>query len=442
MINIKRGKVVKFDYDRAFQTKLLRTLYADQDFTCTTGTHLSPQHFDKNTHQWVAKHIIEYAQKHGHGIGLDALNIELDRAIKREPRRWTRDLIDATRSTIAKLDSRVKDRSFIKEELFKFIKNQTTREAILASLDHLDAQDFEAIDDEFQRVLEVQESLHGGFGQFFARDIEQRTKRRREFVKNGISTGLKLDEYMKPGGLPPKALGVVIAPSGKGKTHTLVHLGRSAVLDSNVPVLHVTLEMSEDAILDRYDAAFTGIPVQRLEKKTRTVERLVKKLGKKHGEMLVVKEFPTGTLTVPALKAYIRQLERVAFYPGLILIDYADLMLPTRLGRDRDSSYEEMGQIYVELRGLSYTVGSGGVPIWTASQTNKSALNKEFFDWNDIAESSKKVHVADVVLLLQQTLQEKKRRRARIGVGKNRFGPDKFDVPVMTDWSRSIIRSA
>lgn len=433
----KAAKRPKFTYDKAFQLRLLRTMFQDQDFTCTTGIYLSPAHFEKKAHRWVAQAIIHYATKHGHGIGVDALKIELDRSIKTEPRRWTTDLVDAVKAVIERLDAKVKDKSFIKEELYRFIKHQATRDAIIASLDHLDAQDFEAIDQEFNRVLEVQESFNGGLGQFFVRDIAKRTKARQTYEKNGVSTGLKLDEYLKPGGLPPKALGVVVAPSGKGKSHILVHLGKSAVLESQKKVLHITLEMSEEMVLDRYDASFSTIPLNRLEDKPKAVRKKVRQLGKEFGEFLVVKEFPPASLTVPALRAYIRQLERIAFYPDVIIVDYADLLLPSQVGRERDA-YEEMGLIYQELRRLSYEINC---PIWTASQTNKEALNKEHFDWNSIADSSKKVHVADLIILFQQTLAEKKKKQARIGVGKNRFGPDKFDIGIRVDWSRSTIRS-
>lgn len=433
----KKKKRLKFTYDTQFQARLLRTLYQDQDYTCTTGIYLSPSHFEKRTHRWIAQEILRYATKHGHGISQDALRIELDRASKVDSRKWSKDTIEATKATIERLGSKVKDKSYIKEELYRFIKHQVTRDAILESVDHLEVQDYEAVDQAFNKVLEVQESMSGGLGQFYVRDVSQRTTKRIEYVKDGISTGTKLDDYLKPGGLPPKALGCVVAPSGKGKTHILVHLGKSAVLESNKKVLHITLELSEDMVLDRYDAAFSNIPIGRLEEKPKSIRRTVKQLGEQYGEFLVVKEFAPASLTVPALRAYVRQLERIAFYPDMIIVDYADLLLPSQIGRDRDA-YEEMGLIYQELRKLSYDTNC---PVWTASQTNKEALNKEHYDWDKIADSAKKVHVSDLIVCFMQTLGEKKKKMGRIGVAKNRFGPDKFDLQVRTDWSRSHVRS-
>lgn len=442
-MNIHKGKRAKrkadqFDFGISFQSKLVRVLFDDSDFTCTTGIHLNPGAFEKKMHQWFAKKIVGYAKKHGHGISKDALEIELKRDIKLG--KLQKEHRDAAEALIDRLDKPVKERSYIKEEMFKFIKHQAIRTAIINCAGpggHLERFDYEAIDEELAKALEVQESLNGGLGTFYVRDVKERTTKRKKYVKDGIATGTKLDDFLKPGGVARKNLACVVAPSGKGKSHNLVHIGRSAIIESNAKVLHITLEMSEEAILDRYDAAFSDIPVQRLEEKPVSVKRIIKKLGKQYGEFLVVKEFPDATLTVPALRAYIRQLERAAFYPDVVIVDYADCMVPTFRAREKDS-YEEMGQIYSELRKLAFETNT---VVWTASQTNRNALNKEFFDWNDIADSAQKVMKSDLVVCFQQTREEKKRKEARWGVAKNRLGPDKFDLKLRVDWSRSHIRS-
>jgi replicative DNA helicase len=428
------AKTAKFAYDRPFQIRMLRTLYQDPDYTTSVGINLSPKHFERRAHRWLATKMIDYANKHGHGIGEDALRLTLARDIKtgllsKVDRDEAVQLID-------RLERPVKDKSFIKEELFRFIKNQTISSAIRASLDHLSTHDFEAIDKEFLKVIEVQEAMTGGLGHFFVRDVKTRTKKRREYEKNGISTGTKIDDYLKPGGLPPKTLGVVVAPTGKGKSHILVHLGKSAIIESNAKVLHVTLELSEEAILDRYDAAFSGIPINNLERKPKTVQRAVTDIGAKYGDCLVVKEFAGATLTVPALRAYVRQLERAAFYPDMIIVDYADEMMPTIATRDHNQ-YEEMGVIYRELRKLAFDLN---LPIWTASQTNRDALNKETIDVNSISDSFKKMMIADLVICFCQTLDEKKKRIARLFTAKSRLGQDKFDIKIRVDWSRSTIK--
>jgi len=421
-------------YDSTFQRKMIRVLFQDQDFVTTTAAHLKHDVFDSPAHRWLARTMIGFAGKHGHGISADGLKLERDRAVKMKTLKL--DHAQKVDSLVKSIDRPVPDRSFIKEELFRFIKHQAINQAMRSSLDHLDRLDFEAIDQEWARVLEVKQELDGGLGHSFVTGVDERTKRRRKYEKNGVSSGTQLDEHMKPGGLPPKALGVVLAPSGKGKSHCLVHIGASAILESNAKVLHITTELSEEMISDRYDARLANIPVQRLEEKRKTVRAKVLELGKQYGDFLRIKEFAPATLTARSLRAFVRQLERIAFYPTLIIIDSADDMIPLYASRDHNA-YDDYGMVYRELRGLAFELN---IPIWTASQTNKDALNKEFVDWNAVADSSKKVMVADAVVILLQTLAEKKQKAARLFFAKNRFGGDKFDVKVRLDWSRSTIR--
>lgn len=443
-MKIVKGKKPKrshdqLDFGTSFQSKMVRTLYQDPDFAYTTGQYLNPKAFDKRLHQWFANKIVSYSKKHGHGINAEALRHELKRDIKTGY--LQKDYYEPGQALIDRMDVPVKERSYIKEELYKFVKHQAFKTAILNSADpnkgHLATGDYEAMDAEFAKVAEIQESLTGGLGTFYVRDVKERTTKRKKYKKDGYSTGTSLDEILKPGGVPKKNLACIVAPSGKGKSHNLVHLGRSAIIASSAKVLHVTLELSQEVILDRYDAAFANIPVQRLEEKPVAVKRAVRELGRQYGEFLVVKEFPPATLTVPGLRSYMRQLERVGFYPDIVIVDYADEMLPTHRARERDA-YEEMGQIYSELRKLAVELN---VVVWTASQTNKGALTKENFDWNDIADSSQKVMKSDLVICFLQTLAEKKNKTARWWVAKSRLGPDKTDVKLRVDWSKSQIRS-
>lgn len=425
------------DYGKDFERRMLRVLFHDNEFAITAGVHLSHQHFSTPGLRWLAQKLVAYVKEHGIGVSKDALHIELERDLKIG--RLTRTNADSARALVDTIDAPVKDRSYVKDELFKFIKNQTVDRAIRASIDHLDAQDFTAIDGELQKVLDLQTSMDGGLGHFFVRDRNIRRERRKAYAPDGISTGMLLDEKLKPKGIPPKSLTTIVAPSGVGKSGVLMFMARSAVMLSNVPVLYVTTELSEEVICDRLDASFTNVPITMLEKERRDVSRKVRDLGKKYGEFLVVKEFPPATLTPGGLRAYLRQLERVGFYPRAVYVDSADDMVPDAgdRGRDKDG-YEDYGAVWRGLRGLSYAIHA---PFATASQTQRGALNKEHVDWDYIADSAKKVMVSDVVLMLQQTRDEHKEKTGRFYIAKNRFGSAKVDWKVRLDWARIDIKT-
>lgn len=424
----------KVDYGKDFERRMLRVLFADNEFATTAGVHLNHQHFSTPGLRWLAQKIVGYVREHGVGITKDALQIEL----KRDARigRITKSNYDSAKALVDTIENTVKDRSYVKDELYKFIKNQTIDRAVRASIDLLDAQDFDGVDREFQKVLDVQASLDGGLGHFFVRDRKLRKDRRRGYTPNGISTGLFLDNNLKPKGLPPKSLTTVVAPSNAGKSSTLVYIGKSAAV-SGAKVLYVTTELSEDSICDKFDAAFTATSINMLEKERVGVSKKVRKMGRKFGEFLVVKEFSPGVLTPTALRAYIRQLERVSFYPTMVIVDSADDMIPDVRTRDNDT-YEDYGQVWRGLRKISYEVLA---PVLTASQTQRGALNKEHLDWDYVADSAKKIMVSDVVIILQQTREENEKKLGRFFVAKNRLGPAKWEWKVRLNWAKNDIRT-
>ena len=62
--------------------------------------------------------------------------------------------------------------------------------------------------------------------------------------------------------------------------------------------------------------------------------------------------------------------------PDLIIVDYFDLLLSH--SNKTDSTYAEQGGVYIDLRGMS---GELGIPIWTASQTNRSTIDSEVIEF-------------------------------------------------------------
>lgn len=422
-----------FEYSAGFQNRMLRVLFQDPQFTCTIGLCLDPKLFDGRIRQWMASILMTHAKKHGVGASLDAVQIALRRDLHLR-RLQPADEASAD-ALILKLQRPVADRSFVKEEIFRFAKNQVVRDVIMHSLDHLDRLDFESIDREFSRVTEMTALASGGLGHFYVRDVESRLETRKKvYEKNGIPTGTRLDDFIKFGGLWPKSLGCVVGGYARGKTSSLVSMSRAAIIEGGKRVLYVTLDESDEAaICDRFDAGFIDVSLTDLANEDDLVRQTVEELGTKYGEFLVVKEFPPATLTVPLLRSYLRTLEMKAFYPDLIVVDYADYMLPTVTA---EKTYESQGNVYIELRGLLIEKNVAG---WTAAQLNREGMRRDTADGSFVGESIKKPQVCDLMVVLNQTAQEKKAKIGRLWVDKNRGGPAQFELPVRMDWARQLL---
>ena len=109
----------------------------------------------------------------------------------------------------------------------------------------------------------------------------------------------------------------------------------------------------------------------------------------------------------------------------MVLVDYADLLRDTGVkGATRHDIM--LGNIYEDLRGLA---GTYQVPIYTASQANRSALEEDVIDASKISESYTKVMIADFVVSLSRKTTDKISGTGRWHVIKNRFGPDGLTFP-------------
>ena len=118
----------------------------------------------------------------------------------------------------------------------------------------------------------------------------------------------------------------------------------------------------------------------------------------------------------------------------MIIIDYADLLLSH--SNRSDSTYQEQGGIYIELRGMS---GELEIPIWTASQANRSSIDSEVIEADKVSDSYAKVMNADFIMSMSRRSKDKLNNTARIYIMKNRFGPDGITFPCKMDTNSGVL---
>ena len=139
-------------------------------------------------------------------------------------------------------------------------------------------------------------------------------------------------------------------------------------------------------------------------------------------------------VSVKKLQQHIEKMIATDNRPDLIIVDYADLLLSH--SNKTDSTYAEQGGVYIDLRGMS---GELGIPIWTASQANRSAIDSEVIEADKIADSYAKVMNADFIMSWSRKSKDKLNNTARCHIMKNRFGPDGITFPCKMDTNTGFI---
>ena len=321
-------------------------------------------------------------------------------------------------------ESEIDGAQYIKDNAIDFCRKQVLKSAMMKSVKLIKTSSF----DEIQKV--IHEALKLGtdnnFGHDYLKDFEERFTIK---SRNPVSTGWHRIDDLCQGGLGKRELGVAIAPTGAGKSMVLVSLG-AAALRAGKTVVHYTLELADTVVGSRYDSAMTGVPLGDLFSNKQKVLETVKDVE----GALIIKEYPTKSATTETIKNHIERLKKRGIEPDMIIIDYADLLRPVKITREKRHDLEN---IYEEIRAIAQIYDC---PVWTASQTNRSGLNAEVITMEAISEAFNKCFVADFIFSLSRTIQDKQANTGRVFIAKNRNGPDGLVYPIFADWSNVSIK--
>ena len=412
-------------YGKSFQEKIFQAFITDTNWAAQMIEVMDSNYFEQKYLEYLTDKYFCYYQKYKAFPTLPLLI-----TIIRDDLREGKDII--LRDQIVEFLHRVKvnpdigDLDFVKEKSLDFCKKQALKEALEESVELISTEKYESV------VSVMKDAISKGMpttlGHDFFEDYESRfSKKNRVTCPTGIKQLDKKD--ILNGGLGRGEIGVVTAPTGVGKSHFLVHVGAEA-LKVGKNVVHYTFELSENAVALRYDSNLCSIPSNEVIDRKKEV---LKKYESSDLGRLIVKEFPTGSATVMTLRNHIEKLLLKGFVPSMIIIDYADIM---RSSRKFDSLRHELKLIYEELRNFAMDMN---FPIWTASQANRDAADKDVVGLENMSEAYGKAMVADLVVSLSRKPTEKSTGAGRLFVAKNRAGRDGILFPVYVNTAMSQI---
>ncbi len=416
------GEPVNFSkYGKSFQEKLCMVILDDRPFADQIEEVLDVNFLELNYLKLFLNKIFDYRKKYGvhpsRDIVKTILRSELDNenelTAKQVREFYVRSQVNATA-----------DVEYIKDTSLDFCKKQNLKAAMVKSIGLLQSSSFDEISQVINDSLKL--GIDNEEGYDWKRDFEERFKPR---FRNPTTTGWELIDDICKGGLGQKELGVVIAPTGAGKSMALVHLGTQALKEGKT-VVHYTLELQDTVVASRYDSCLTKIPLQNLTSfKEKIYEEVLEIEGK-----LIVKEYPTKTASTQTIRSHLDKLRMRNIEVDMIIIDYGDLLRPVRYQKEKRN---ELESIYEELRGIAAEFEA---PVWTASQTNRSGLNAEVITMESISEAFNKCFVADFIFSISRTVEDKTTNGGRLFVAKNRNGPDGLVFPLFMDTANVCIK--
>lgn len=397
------------EYGYNFQSKVITALLSDKGFLQQVSDIIEPNYFESEANNWLVGKIITYYDKYRNAPTNEVFKSELlnidDMVLKST-------IVDSLKDTEKFKES--SDLEYVKSTVLDFCKNQKMKAAIIESVDLLKGGKFDLIKKIIDNALKA--GADKDIGHEYILDIISRYE---EGARSCVSTGWFVIDDIMSGGLGNGELGVIVAPAGGGKSWGLVSVAANAV-KKGMRVLYYTLELNPYYVARRFDAYFTKIAFQNLNEE-HAQEKIKHILETLNGD-LIVKHYPSRTAGISTLTSHIEKCISQDKKPDLIIVDYADLIKPAKATDKR----LELNDIYEDLRGLA---GTYEVPIWTASQANRSSLEDDVIESQKISESYNKIMIADFVMSLSRKLNDKIGGTGRWHIIKNRFGPDGMTFP-------------
>ncbi len=403
-------------YGKTFQEGLVQLIFEDRPFADQITEVLDIEFLELEYLRVFVSKITAYRDKYNTHPSVEALITILRTELENEDEVTQ----NQVREYFARIHAReLTDTEYIKDVSLEFCRKQNLKEAMMKSVGLLQNCSFDEISTVINNALKL--GSDNNFGYDYVADFEIRFQPKH---RQPVSTGWTEIDGVCGGGLGKGELGVVIAPTGAGKSMALVHLGTEALKEEKT-VIHYTLELQDTVIANRYDSCLTGYPLTDIITFKQEVYEAIKDME----GSLIIKEYPTKSATTNTIRSHLSRLIKRGIKPGLVIVDYADLLKPTVVRKEKRN---ELESIYEELRALATEFK---FPIWTASQTNRSGLNAEVITMEQISEAFSKCFVADFIFSVSRTIEDKQNNQGKIFIAKNRNGPDGIIYPIFMDTS-------
>ena len=402
-------------FGKNFQENLCKLLVQDRAFCDQMQEVLDTGFFELKYLQVFAKKLFDYKDKYKTHPANGTLNSIFNTELELENdviQKQVKDFFVRVQAA-----SELRDVEYIKSVSLDFCKKQVLKDAMMKSVPLLNQCSFEEIEKLITKAL--RSGMDNDFGYDYIKDFEERFKFK---ARHPVGTGWNKIDNLTKGGLGAGDLTVVIAPTGAGKSHVLVHLGSEA-LKQGKNVVHYTLELSDTAVARRYDACLTG---HNLDELLEQKDSIFDKIKDVDGQ-LIIKEYPTKSATTVTIKNHLEKVRQNQMEVDMVIVDYGDLLRGTYRTAEKR---HELESIYEELRGIAQEFNC---PLVTASQTNRKGLSEEVITMESISEAFNKCFVADFIISLSRTIKDKNSNIGRIFVAKNRNGPDGIIFSIFMD---------
>lgn len=394
----------------SFQQSLLKAIIEDKKYGETIIDVIESKFFDNNSFRYIMENLKELyktynkipdyntiAQKiMAENVGKDSSRVHID--------------------TLEAIKENSQDIEYPKTTALNFCRQQNLKKELKLVEGIIQNGDFESyskIEQIIQKALQV--GVVGDDATDVFHDIDGALEK--DF-RHPIPTGIVGVDNLLKGGLGIGELGVVLAPTGTGKTTLLTKFANTAFnLDYNV--LQIFFEDNPGNIKRKHYTIWSEIaPDEQPEFKDIVKEKVDEAQTRSKGSIKLLK-LASDNITISEIKSKIRKMNSEGTKIDLLIIDYVDCISP-----ERSTNGEEWKGEGSIMRSLESMTTEFNMAIWTATQGNRESISSEVVTGDQMGGSIKKAQIAHVILSIGKTLEQKEHNLATLTLLKSRIGKD------------------
>ena len=400
-----------FEYlGNTFQLQLLNQIILDKDFSHSIIDVIENNYFENKYFKIITQMIREYYTKYDHTPSFETLEQITKSELQQEIA--SKIVLD----TIKKIkDAPIDGVAFVQEKALKFCKQQELQKVMTKAQKIIDGGEFEnydALEEMVRGALQVGAKDTSSMDVFS--NIDQVLD---EDYRHPIPMGIPGIDRLLKGGLAKGEIGVILAPTGVGKSTILTKIANHAFnLGNNV--LQIFFEDNPKVIQRKHYTLWTKVHPDELSEKRDEVIKKVKDIEESMPNKLIMNKLPSDTVTMSQIKNQIRKMVADGNKIDMVLLDYIDCVVPDK---NLGDEWKSEGSVMRAFEAMCHEMDLVG---WTATQGNRSSISSEVVTTDQMGGSIKKAQVGHVIITVAKTLQQKEMKLATIAITKSRVGDD------------------
>ena len=395
----------------SFQQSLIKAIIEDKKYGETIIDVLESKFFENNSFRFIMENVKELYKTYNKIPDYNTV------AQKIMSEGGNKDSSKVHVDTLDSIKNNEQQIEYVKDTALNFCKQQNLKKELKGVQSIIDNGDFESynkIEQIIQKALQVGISNDEATDVFF--DIEGALEKDN---RQPIATGIVGVDNLLNGGLGRGELGIVLAPTGTGKTTLLTKFANTAY-NLGFNVVQIFFEDNPGNIKRKHYTIWTEIaPDSQPEFKEEVKAKVEEAQAKSKGSLKLLK-LASDNVTVSEIKNKIRKMNSDGTKKvDLLVIDYVDC-----ISTDKSANGEEWKGEGSIMRSLESMTGEFEMAIWTATQGNRESISSEVVTGDQMGGSIKKAQIAHVIISIGKTLEQKEHNLATLTLLKSRIGKD------------------